>query len=63
MKVVALLDDVVHGRVYHGWAIVFVGFLAGFVKAGLTGFLFSVFLKPMSEEFGWSRSLTTGAVT
>jgi len=63
VKIVALLDNVIHGRVYHGWAVVFVGFLAGFVKASLTGFLFSVFLKPMSEEFGWSRSLTTGAVT
>ena len=51
------------GPVYYGWYIVAVLFLVGFVKAGFTGFLFSVFLKPMSEDFGWTRSATVGAVT
>ncbi len=49
--------------VYYGWYIVAVLFLVGFVKAGFTGFLFSVFLKPMSEDFDWTRSATVGAVT
>ena len=51
------------GPVYYGWYIVSVIFLVGFVKAGFTGFLFSIFLKPMSEDFGWTRTMTVGAVT
>ncbi len=34
-----------------------------FSKVGFTGFLFGVFLKAMSEDLGWTRSMTTGAVT
>ncbi|MBI4307521.1 MAG: MFS transporter [Chloroflexi bacterium] len=63
MNARALLNAVVRSGIYYGWAIVLVAFLAGFVKSGFTGFLFGVFLKPMSEDFGWSRSLTAGAVT
>ncbi|MBI2164797.1 MAG: MFS transporter, partial [Chloroflexi bacterium] len=50
-------------RIYYGWYIVLALFFLGFSKAGFTGFLFSLFLKPMTEEFGWSRTAMTGAVT
>jgi len=49
--------------VYYGWVIVAVLFLAGFVRVGFTGFLFGIFLKPMSEDMGWSRAQIAGAVT
>ena len=63
MKARPLLNAVARGGMYYGWAIVLVAFLAGCVKSGFTGFLFGVFLKPMAEDFGWSRSMTAGAVT
>ena len=48
---------------YYGWVIVAIVFVLGFVRSPLTGFLFGVFLKPMTEEFGWSRAEFSGAVT
>ena len=50
-------------RPFYGWYVVGVEFLVGFFRVGYTGFLFGVFLKPMAEEFGWSRATVTGAVT
>ena len=43
------------GRIFYGWFV-----LAGcvFVTFGISGgnHSFGVFLKPMTEEFGWSRA-------
>ena len=50
-------------RFYYGWAIVFALFLASFSRVPFTGYVFGVFLKPMSEELHWSRSEIAGAVT
>ena len=46
---------------FYGWVIVGVAFLIGFTEAGVFQNILSVFLKPMAAEFGWSRSLITGA--
>jgi MFS family permease len=46
---------------YYGWVIVAVLFLIAFTRAPVLGLTFGVFIKPMTEEFGWSRSLIMGA--
>lgn len=45
---------------YYGWVVVGVGFLAGFVGFGFV-YSYGVFFKPLSAEFGWSRSVIAGA--
>ncbi len=50
-------------RFYYGWTIVIVVALAGFTQSAETYPVLGVFLKPMTEEFGWSRSVFTGAAS
>lgn len=51
-------------RIFYGWLVVAVAFLAYFVSAGLTpGAVYGVLLKPMSQEMGWMRATTVGAAT
>jgi len=47
---------------FYGWVIVGVAFLIGFTEAGVFQNILSVFLKPMAAEFGWNRSIITGAI-
>jgi len=51
------------GRVYYGWYIVAAVLVSGVPRVGLNGHFFGIFLKPMSEEFGWTRADMTLAVT
>ncbi len=48
---------------YYGWIIVVGAFLGTFIGGGLQSFTFSVFLQPMSDDLGWSRTALTGALT
>ena len=50
------------GRVYHGWFVVATVTTMLAVTSGAR-FLFGVVLKPLSEEFGWSRDDLSTAVT
>ena len=50
------------GKIYYGWFIVATVFFVLMVTMGARVSL-GVFVIPMSEEFGWSRSLYTGAMT
>jgi len=45
---------------YYGWVVVGMGFLAGFIGYGFV-YSYGVFFKPLSSEFGWSRSVIAGA--
>ena len=58
-----LVGRLAKGRVYYGWYIVGVVLASGIPRVGLNGHFFGIFLKPMSEEFGWTRADTTLAVT
>ncbi len=49
-------------RIFYGWVIVAVAFAAVFSEATTRNFLLSVFVVPVSEEFGWSRTVFTGAI-
>ena len=48
---------------FYGWLIVAIVMLASFLAAGLSNITMAVVLKPISDDFGWSRSLTAAAVT
>lgn len=49
--------------IFYGWYIVAIGTLVSLAEAGLYNPVLSVFMRPMTEEFGWSRALISGAVT
>ena len=46
---------------FYGWVIVATSGLAMLSAGTLTPQVFSLFITPMSAEFGWSRGLTSGA--
>lgn len=47
---------------FYGWIIVGVSFLIGFTESGVFQNILSIFMKPMVDEFGWSRASVTGAI-
>ena len=47
---------------FYGWVIVGVVFLIGSTEAGVFQNILSIFLKPMVEEFGWSRATVAGSI-
>jgi MFS family permease len=49
--------------IYYGWVIVFAVAFCNFIQTAESYPVLGVFLKPMTEEFGWSRTVFTGALT
>ena len=47
------------GRFFYGWFIVGILFFISIIDGGFT-YIFSAFLKPLSQEFGWTRAETAG---
>ena len=50
-------------KLYYGWVIVAVVALANFSRSAESFPVLGVFLIPMTEEFGWSRSVFSGAMS
>jgi sugar phosphate permease len=50
-------------RFYYGWVIVAVVALGGFTQSAETFNVLSVFLKPITSEFGWDRTTFAGAMS
>lgn len=48
---------------FYGWVIVAIVMLAGLLAAGVSNITMAVVLKPISDELGWSRTLTAAALT
>jgi len=48
---------------FYGWVIVAIVVLAGVLAAGVSNITMAVVLKPISDDLGWSRSLTAAAIT
>jgi len=48
---------------YYGWLIVAITMVAGILAAGVSNITMAVVLKPISDDLGWSRSLTAAAIT
>jgi sugar phosphate permease len=49
--------------VYFGYWLIGAAFIANFVSAGLSSYVFGAFFKPMTDELEWSRSAFTLART
>lgn len=47
---------------FYGWVVLGVVMVSGFLGAGLNNIAMGVVFKPISEDLGWSRSLTAGGV-
>jgi len=47
---------------FYGWVIVGVSFLIGVTEVGVFQNILSIFMKPMAQDFGWSRAAVTGAI-
>jgi MFS family permease len=47
-------------RFFYGWFIVGILFFISIIDGGFT-YIFSAFLKPLSQEFAWTRAETAGA--
>jgi hypothetical protein len=50
-------------KFFYGWAIVYASFLISIAQVPMYGPVFSVFVKPIEDELGWSRSTITIAFT
>ena len=56
--------SLVRSRVYYGWYVVGVALVGSFLAGGLTSqVFFSVMLKPLTEDLGWTRTEVSGAIT
>jgi sugar phosphate permease len=48
---------------FYGWVVLACVCLAGFARQGPAVAVLSIFVAPMTEEFGWSRAAISGAVS
>ena len=65
MQVEAATEPVSRPRrkLFHGWILVFAGLVAGAFTTGAGTWAVSLFVQPMTQELGWSRSAFFGALT
>ena len=47
---------------FYGWIIVGVAFLIGVTESGAFQAILAIFMKPMANEFGWSRAAISGSI-
>src|ERR1051326_4033378 len=52
-----------HIRFFYGWVVLGVLCCAGFAKQGPAVATLSIFVEPLTREFGWSRTALSGAVS
>ena len=50
-------------RAYYGWAIVFTSFFISIAQVPMYGPVFSVFVRPIADDLGWTRTTVTVAFT
>jgi len=48
---------------FYGWVVLFCACCAGFARQGGAVATLSIFVEPMTREFGWSRAALSGAVS
>ena len=49
-------------KIFYGWVVVAAAFCVALVAYGVQ-YSFGIFLKPLSEDLGWTRTLVSGAVS
>ena len=50
-------------KLFYGWYVLAIGMFGAFMGAGTSQVFMSTMLKPLTGEFGWSRTTATGAIT
>jgi sugar phosphate permease len=50
-------------KVFYGWYILAIGMAGAFIGAGTSQLFMSIMLIPLTQEFEWSRTALTGAIT
>jgi MFS family permease len=50
-------------RIHHGWVVLAALCCAGFARQGPAVATLSIFVEPLTREFGWSRTAVSGAVS
>lgn len=50
-------------KIFYGWYILGIGMMGVVMAAGTSQLFMSIMLKPLTAEFGWSRTAATGAIT
>ncbi len=50
-------------KIFYGWYILAIGMIGAFMGAGTSQLFMSIMIKPLIKEFGWSRTVATGAMT
>ncbi|MBW2623925.1 MAG: MFS transporter, partial [Deltaproteobacteria bacterium] len=66
MDAVELTAEAVPARrpkMFYGWYIVAVSFLCWFAADSFGWYTFGIFIKPITEELGWTTVMLTGALT
>lgn len=48
---------------FYGWIIVGVAFLIGVTESGAFQAILAIFMKPMANDFGWSRAAISGSIS
>jgi OFA family oxalate/formate antiporter-like MFS transporter len=56
------VDQAKTSRFFYGWVVVAAAFFVALVAYGVQ-YSFGIFLNPLSEDFGWSRALVSGAAS
>ncbi len=59
----ALARTLAARRLYYGWYILGTAFMVNFVTVGMNSYTPAVFLKPMTQELGWSRGFFSLSVS
>ena len=50
-------------KIFYGWYVLSIGVVGAFLAAATSQLFMSIMLKPLTAEFGWSRTAATGAIT
>ena len=49
-------------RIFYGWWVVLACLISMTIAGGVCNFAFSVFIKPLEQEFGWTRAEVSGGI-
>src|SRR5207237_9073748 len=49
--------------IYYGWLVLAAVCCAGFARQGPANAVLSIFVEPMTREFGWSRAALSGVIS
>ena len=50
-------------RIFYGWWVVLACLTSMTIAGGVCNFAFTVFIKPLAEEFGWTRAQVSGGIS